>query len=70
MKPVPEIDLAELVEECIPIARREFAAKLRDGRVLASYCANEAQKAADLANLKRLADYLEKRYPSSPWMRP
>lgn len=65
MEPVPEIDLAELVKECIPIARREFANKIRDGRVWASYWAHEAQKHADKAEWKKILNE-----PLSPWMRP
>lgn len=66
MEPVPEIDLAELVEECIPIARKEFADKIRYGRYWASYWAEKAQE----TKFEYMMEKLEKRHPSSPWLRP
>jgi hypothetical protein len=44
MEPVPEIDLAELVEECRPIARIELARKIKLGRMWTAYWKQEAKQ--------------------------
>jgi len=67
MRPVPEIDLAELVEECIPIARREFAIKLQLEKIWANYWARISQEKAEEARMKRYQQYTNKHNIS--WMR-
>lgn len=63
MEPVPEIDLAELVEECIPIARIELARKIKLGRMWAKYW-----KRIDKEQLlKRALDFNK---TDGLWMRP
>jgi hypothetical protein len=63
MEPVPEIDLAELVEECRPIARKELADKIRLGRLWAKYWTQVAKE----QRFKRALDFNK---TDDLWMRP
>lgn len=66
MDPIEGVNLRELVEECHVIVRKEMKDRIELGKIWASYWAEVAQK----AKLERMVEKLEKRYPSSPWMRP
>jgi len=67
MQPVPEIDLAELVEECIPIAKREFAIKIKLEKIWATYWADVSQIRAEKARMIRHKRWLAEQ---NRWMRP